>query len=145
MSNNYSAVFRFKWSEKKAVPSFRTSETTFPTTNFHIFNRASDCNLFSSNLTYDLSPWLFFSFSEIFFQIVGILLFAVLWRVHAHALDTGINLKYTYRLLYWGGNLSPHFVWVWGLGFTQTYISEFLLFGPWRYQETKYRGHLELS
>jgi len=43
----------------------------------------------------------------------------------------------------WGGNLSPHFVWVWGLGFTQTHISAFLLFGPWGYQETNYRGHLE--
>jgi len=31
-----------------------------------------------------------------------------------------------------------------GLGFTRTYISGFLLFGPWGYQETKYRGHLEL-
>jgi len=38
----------------------------------------------------------------------------------------------------------PHFVRVWGLGFTQTYTSGFLLFGPWGYQETKYRGHLEL-
>jgi hypothetical protein len=28
----------------------------------------------------------------------------------------------------------------WGCGFTQTYISGFLLFWPWRYQETKYRG-----
>ena len=45
---------------------------------------------------------------------------------------------------YWGGNLSTHFVWVWGFGFTQTYTSGFLLFGPWGYQETKYRGHLEL-
>jgi len=45
---------------------------------------------------------------------------------------------------YWGRNLSPHIVWVWGLGFTQTYASGFLLFGPWGYQETNYRGHLEL-
>ena len=43
-----------------------------------------------------------------------------------------------------GGNLSPHFVWVWDLGITQTCISVFLLFGPLGYQETKYRGHLEL-
>ena len=26
------------------------------------------------------------------------------------------------KLWYWGGNLSPHFVWVWGLGLTQTYV-----------------------
>jgi hypothetical protein len=38
----------------------------------------------------------------------------------------------------------PHFVWVWGLGFTQTCMYAFLLFWPWVYQETKYRGHLEL-
>jgi hypothetical protein len=38
----------------------------------------------------------------------------------------------------------PHFVWVWGLGFTQAYKSGFLLFWPWGYQETTYRGHLEL-
>jgi hypothetical protein len=38
--------------------------------------------------------------------------------------------------------LSPHYVWVWGRGFTQTCTSGFLLFGPWVYQETKYRGHL---
>jgi hypothetical protein len=41
-------------------------------------------------------------------------------------------------------NPVPHFVWVWGLCFTQTYIPGFLLFGPWGYQETKCRGHLEL-
>jgi hypothetical protein len=28
---------------------------------------------------------------------------------------------------YWGGNLSPYFVWVWGLGFTQTYLRSFFL------------------
>jgi len=31
----------------------------------------------------------------------------------------------------------PHFVWVWGLGFTQTCISGFLLFGLWGYHKTK--------
>jgi len=46
--------------------------------------------------------------------------------------------------LYWEGNLSPHFVRVWGHVFTQTYTFGFLLFGPWGYQKTKYRGHLEL-
>jgi len=40
---------------------------------------------------------------------------------------------------------SAHILWVrGGLGFTQIYISGFLLFGPWGYQETKCRGHLEL-
>ena len=109
MSNNYNVVFGFKWPEKTAVSSFRTSESTFPTTNFHIFVRASDCTIFSTNFTSALSPWLFYSPLEIFLQIVGILPFAFLWMVHAHALDIGINLKYTYRLLYWGGNLSTTF------------------------------------
>ena len=39
---------------------------------------------------------------------------------------------------------SVDILWVWGLGFIQTYTSGFLLFGPWGYQETKHRGHLEL-
>jgi hypothetical protein len=38
---------------------------------------------------------------------------------------------------------SVHILWVWGLGFNQTCTSGFLLFGPWGYQENKYRGHLE--
>jgi len=42
------------------------------------------------------------------------------------------------------GNLSPHFVWMWGFGFTQTYVSGFFLLRPWGYYESKYRGHLEL-
>ena len=109
MLNSYSVVVvRFKWSEKKAVSSFKTWETTFPTTNFLIFSRASNCTLFSSNFTSDLGPWVFFSFLEVFLQIVGILLFAVLWKVHPHALNIGINLKYTCRLLCWGGNLAVH-------------------------------------
>jgi hypothetical protein len=29
---------------------------------------------------------------------------------------------------HWGGNFSPHFVWVRGLGLTQAYVSGFLLF-----------------
>jgi hypothetical protein len=55
MSNNNNVVFRFKWPEKTAVSSFRTSETTFQMINFHIFSRASDCILFSINFTSDLS------------------------------------------------------------------------------------------
>jgi len=39
---------------------------------------------------------------------------------------------------------SVHSLCEWGLGFTQTYIFGFLLFGSSGYQETKYRGHLEL-
>jgi len=36
------------------------------------------------------------------------------------------------------------FLWVWGLCFTQIYISGFLLFGPWWYWKIEYRGHLKL-
>jgi hypothetical protein len=49
-----------------------------------------------------------------------------------------------FKFWYWGGNLSPHSVWVRGLGHTQTCISGFLLFGPWECYESKYRGPLEL-
>jgi hypothetical protein len=51
---------------------------------------------------------------------------------------------YEFKLCCWGRNLSPHFVWVWGLGLTETCISGFLLFGPRGCYESKYGGHLEL-
>ena len=45
---------------------------------------------------------------------------------------------------YWRGNLSPHFVWVWGFSLTQACLSGFLLFGPVGYKGTRRGGHLEL-
>jgi len=46
MSKGYGVfVFGFKWSEKKDVSSFETSETSFPTADFTFFSIASDCTL----------------------------------------------------------------------------------------------------